>query len=202
MGPIAKFGKTIDQEYQDLMQLLWGAAAPIDLKETLGPAPSRQEYISNYIIPARGKLVSRHLPGKEHATPTHPEGHTGIDIAGERGSPVHAMAPGYVSDLGVGKKGGNWVVTRHENGRVKAYYAHLDSINVQKGQQVDQNTIIGAMGDTGNAKGRGVHLHFQVSVDGRSFDPLTLQNAPIGSLTRTQRVASLERLISIFKESV
>lgn len=167
---------------KEILRFLWGNNIP---PQFLRQNSTQQFNISTYQIPAQGKLVSRHLPGSQYATPTHPEGHTGIDIANSPGTPIYSIGPGYVSDVGVGQKGGNWVTTRHENGKMKAYYAHLNSIDVQKGQQVNNNTIVGRMGDTGNAKGRGAHLHLQVSINGTNINPLTLSGKAVNNRQAT-----------------
>lgn len=43
---------------------------------------------------------------------------------------------------------------------------HLDSINVKKGQKVDENTIIGYTGDTGEVTG--IHLHLGMKYIGQN----------------------------------
>lgn len=144
-------------EYERLISKLWGYNPIVENYKT-----------QQYQQPIEGDLVSRHAPG--FATPTHPQGHTGIDLKADRGTPVFPIGPGHVLSTGQDPKGGNFVKTVHQNGKVQAYYAHLDSVNVQKGQPVDYRTVIGTVGDTGNARGN-PHLHYQVSIDGTWVDP-------------------------------
>lgn len=179
---------TIDQEYEKLIHLLWGGKPPVfettseDTK--ISPEYSAHDYISRYQQPVKGKIVSRHLPGKEHATPTHPEGHTGIDISAPKGTPIYPIAPGIVSGTGYGKRGGNWVTTIHENGNVRAYYAHLDSINVKPNQKVDDRTVLGTVGNTGSAIKTAPHLHLEVAVNNIKIDPLAIYDKEIGMLSK------------------
>lgn len=133
-------------------------------------------------------IVSTHLPGKEHATPTHPDGHTGIDLKAPEGSPVYAIASGVVAATGTNPKSGNWVLTLHEEGKVKAFYGHLLRILATKGDEVTSDTVIGEVGETGNAAGRGAHLHYQVSIDGAKFDPQALTGKRVGSLSKKAEV--------------
>jgi murein DD-endopeptidase MepM/ murein hydrolase activator NlpD len=100
----------------------------------------------------------------------HPKGHYGIDIRVPGGTPVYPIAPGVVTNVGTDPKGGNVVNIQHPN-NVRTYYAHLGSISVYKGDQVDKNTIIGTVGDSGNAKGAVPHLHFQVWENGQLQNP-------------------------------
>ena len=42
-----------------------------------------------------------------------------------------------------------------------SYYSHLASINVESGQNVTSNSVIGAAGNTGSSTG--VHLHLSIA---------------------------------------
>lgn len=63
---------------------------------------------------------------------------------------------------------GNHVVIDHGNG-YSTLYAHLQSTQVAVGQVVDQGTLIGYVGGTGNVTGP--HLHFEERLNGRYFHP-------------------------------
>lgn len=168
------------QEYESIVRMLWG-------KNPSGTEMSQYEEPSQntiYQSPLKGdaQLVSRHHPGVP--TKTHAAGHFGLDLKQPRGSKVYAIGPGVVARTGTGaKKGGNWVTTHHEDGKVSVYYAHLDSINVSPGDKVDNNTVIGTLGDTGNAR-YFPHLHYQVKVDGAWIDPLKINGKEVGSLSK------------------
>jgi murein DD-endopeptidase MepM/ murein hydrolase activator NlpD len=95
--------------------------------------------------------------------------HEGIDIAGGSGTPIGAAAAGRVILAGQQSGYGNIVVVDHGNGLSTAY-AHLSSISVGVGQSVGQGTVIGGMGTTGHSTG--VHLHFEVRVNGAPSNPL------------------------------
>lgn len=89
-------------------------------------------------------------------------GYNGVDLASALGTPIHAAAAGNVI---VSKSGGwnggygSYIVIKHSNG-TQTLYGHLSANNVAVGDYVDQNEVIGAMGNTG--KSTGVHLHFEV----------------------------------------
>jgi len=48
----------------------------------------------------------------------------------------------------------------------------LSKINVEVGQTVDKNTIIGLVGSTGFSTGS--HLHLEVSDHNRNFNPFSI----------------------------
>ena len=63
---------------------------------------------------------------------------------------------------------GQVVVLSHEQ-EVTTLYAHLSTILVDPGTPVTRGTVVGLVGQTGNASGP--HLHFEVRVRGAAVDP-------------------------------
>jgi len=112
----------------------------------------------------------------------------GTDIFGARGTPIQSIGGGQVMSAGYDPTGGNYVMIKGDDGR-QYYYCHLDQApSVKSGQRVDSGQQIGALGDSGNAKGTGCHLHLGIGDDiqsgrgaqggcGTNFDAVTfLQN--------------------------
>lgn len=102
--------------------------------------------------------------------------HSGIDIANDYGTPVHAADGGIVHDFtmacgyGGGLCGyGRYVVIVHAGG-FTSLYGHLSGWAVGDGVQVDKDTVIGYEGSTGNSTGP--HLHFEIDLGGTPVDPL------------------------------
>lgn len=100
--------------------------------------------------------------------------HTGLDFAGAYLTPIHATAPGVVSFTGVRTGYGNTIEIDHGGG-FKTRYAHLQSISVHIGERVAIGERIGAMGSTGRSTG--VHLHYEVWVNGRPENPVRFLKA-------------------------
>ncbi len=94
--------------------------------------------------------------------------HAGLDMAGAYGEPIYASADGVVLQAGRANGYGNLVELSHGKG-LDTRYGHLSAILVQPGEKVRQGQIIGRMGSTGRSTG--VHLHFEVRVDGRAVNP-------------------------------
>lgn len=109
--------------------------------------------------------------------PRHPNGHQGVDLRASGGTPIYPIAPGVVTAVGLDPKGGNVINIQHPNG-VRAYYAHLGSAKVHKGDKVGLNTVIGTVGNSGNAIGTFPHLHIQVWQNGQLINPGNLFHVP------------------------
>lgn len=123
------------------------------------------------IDPAYGKLTSRFgmrkLQGKDDL-------HTGIDIHATIGEPVRAVTAGrVVLSEPPGKLAGygNVIVVEHPSNVTRAVYslyAHMSERFVVKGDNVIEGQVIGAVGDTGGARGDvdhhigAPHLHFEL----------------------------------------
>ena len=94
--------------------------------------------------------------------------HTGIDLRGETGEPVHATAAGRVSIAGREGGYGNMIEINHGNG-LATRYGHLSEIDVKVGQTVRIGDIIGRIGSTGRSTGP--HLHYETRINGEAVDP-------------------------------
>ena len=107
--------------------------------------------------------------GKESYNPKsfwHPWGdhnHRGIDIFAKKGTPVHPAIGGIViaaaHDYGIGE---NIVMIFSSKLRLH-YYAHMSEIDTHVGAIVTTKSVIGKVGDTGNAAGKPPHLHYSIS---------------------------------------
>lgn len=95
--------------------------------------------------------------------------HTGIDIAGPTTDPVVAFMKGKVIYAGENSWGFGRHVEIDHNHHVTSIYAHLDTINVIVGQDVEPGKIIGTRGNTGWSTGP--HTHFQINVFGIPINP-------------------------------
>jgi murein DD-endopeptidase MepM/ murein hydrolase activator NlpD len=98
--------------------------------------------------------------------------HPAIDIANSAAPAVLSADSGTVLVPPFMAGGyGNYVVIDHGNG-YKTLYAHLSQIYVRSGQTVARGAAIGKMGSTGRSTG--VHLHFEVSLNGSRLNPLDI----------------------------
>lgn len=103
-----------------------------------------------------------------------PARHDGVDLRGARNAPVFATAPGTVVYAGWQSEYGNLVEVDHGFG-MTTRYAHLSTVLVKTGEAVALRQQVGLMGATGRATG--VHLHYEVRVDGRARNPVNFLKA-------------------------
>lgn len=95
--------------------------------------------------------------------------HKGVDFGtGGAAVPTYAAADGKVLIAGWSNSAGNWVVIQHSGGLVTKYMHH-SALSVSSGQYVSKGQQLGLTGNTGNSAG--VHLHFQVELNGKPVDP-------------------------------
>jgi murein DD-endopeptidase MepM/ murein hydrolase activator NlpD len=89
--------------------------------------------------------------------------HHGDDIFGSLGHPIIAVTDGTLFSVGYEKVGGYrlWLLDQQGN---QFYYAHLSAYSTLavNGAHVHAGQVIGFMGNTGDAEGTPVHLHFEI----------------------------------------
>jgi murein DD-endopeptidase MepM/ murein hydrolase activator NlpD len=101
-----------------------------------------------------------------------PHLHHGLDIFADFATPIRAPDAGVVTSLPEAGAGGTAVWVRGSEG-TSYYFAHMlervEGIHV--GQRVEIGTVLGFVGDTGNAKGGTPHLHFEIHPSGGEAVP-------------------------------
>lgn len=89
--------------------------------------------------------------------------HEGTDIFADRGTPVFSSTPGYVVRTNIGSRGGRNVMVIGPGG-LFYYYAHFDRVaeGIRRGVPVTGDSVLGFVGNSGNATGTPTHLHFGI----------------------------------------
>lgn len=100
--------------------------------------------------------------------------HSGVDLAAPRGTPIYAGGDGQVDIAGWTGGYGRYVAIDHVNG-FRTTYAHMSRIadGLSPGDRVKQGQLIGYVGSTGNSTGN--HLHYEILINGRTVDPLSVK---------------------------
>lgn len=119
---------------------------------------------SGYLWPSAAKTITQYYSWSHH----------GLDIAGPFRSANYAAQDGVVEKAQCGWNSGYgcYVVINHGGG-IKTLYGHNDKLLVSPGDEVVRGQTIGLMGNTGKVRGiTGIHLHFEVQVNGVRVNPL------------------------------
>ena len=119
---------------------------------------------SKFLKPVQGKVISGFGSKKSGLY------NDGVNIAAARGTSVKSAENGVVVYAGNALKGsGNLVLVRHDNQWMSAY-AHLEKINVRKGQVVKRGGVIGKVGSTGSVSTP--QLHFELRRGTSALNPV------------------------------
>ncbi len=143
--------KLLDSVSQEILQLVAQMAAG----ET-----GRSVSIKDFIFPVAGPCTFSndwHAPRRGHL-------HQGNDIFAPMGTPCVACVSGTVTQL-QGGNAGLYIRLSGDDGNVY-YYMHLQRFGASG--HVSAGTVIGYVGDTGNAQGGPPHLHFEIRPGGGS----------------------------------
>lgn len=146
-----------------------------ELKDVLLALPSR--------MPINDHYTTSHFGVRKHPISGRPRFHAGLDLVSRSDDRVFSVKPGKVMLARSYNEYGNTVIVRHERG-IETLYAHLSSIHVKEGEDVDTTVVLGMVGNTGASTGK--HLHFEISVGGYPVDPLKV-------ITTAQNVQQAQR---------
>jgi len=94
--------------------------------------------------------------------------HNGIDIAATLNSKIIPTQKGIVLFADSLKHLGNTIIIAHPNNYF-SLYSHLNKIISKQHQYVENNEIIGTIGQSGNSDGP--HLHFELWQNSTILDP-------------------------------
>ena len=101
------------------------------------------------------------------------EFHDGVDYGTNAQKwPQYALEKGIILNCGIDTNYANakFVWVQYDRLGIKLLHYHLDSISVVKGQEVDENTILGYTGKTGYATGIHLHLGMKYLSDNKYVD--------------------------------
>jgi murein DD-endopeptidase MepM/ murein hydrolase activator NlpD len=93
--------------------------------------------------------------------------HEGIDLFAAAGTPIVAVADGSLYNVGYNGLGG-WRLWLRDGSGTTFYFAHLSAYSpaAREGASVSRGTVIGYVGDSGDAQGASPHLHFEIHPGG------------------------------------
>lgn len=108
---------------------------------------------------------------------------TGVDYAAADGEAFDVLAAlsGTVTEVKEDALHGNVVQIEHKNG-VATYYASLEDVKVEAGQEVKQGDVLATAGQSLFAKDKATHLHFEVLNGDTPVNPESFFNQPVSKL--------------------
>ena len=172
---ITKKNKVIDPDSDDFFR---------SLKERINLLSIYKDALQNIPLkpPMEHYYVSSPYGPRKHPVTGKFRMHHGIDLAGTWQENVSVSADGTVVFAGYHGSFGKVIRIKHNYG-IMTTYGHLAKINVRRGDLVSEGQVIGKMGRTGKVKG--AHLHYEISVNGKSQNPATYIKIGRNLLSRT-----------------
>ena len=150
-------------------------------REDVPDPPARDS--SRFAWPVRGEVVTDYGPQDNGLH------NDGLNIAAKRGTPVKAAANGVVAYVGNELEGfGNLVLVKHADNWITAY-AHLETILVERGQELARGETIGRVGNTGGVPEP--QLHFETRRGSDAVNP----NEVLGPATASKATERAARAI-------
>lgn len=169
-GPCLHLGRKNGDTYLDPLALI-SAHGTFRLISPEGPPPSPPSDLGRTLRRPVGGPITSPYGMRVHPITGVRKLHDGTDFGVPCGTAVHAAAAGIVVARGADPAYGNRIVLQHRGGLTSSYN-HLQSQSVSVGDAVDVGDIVGRAGATGLATG--CHLHFMVSKDGQTINPMTM----------------------------
>ncbi len=144
------------------------------LDEIVNMAKNKEEMLASIpaIMPVKKENLLRTASG--YGMRMHPilkirKMHEGMDFSAKRGTPIYASGNGVVVRANRSATYGNVVYIDHGYG-YQTRYAHMNSLETQKGKKVKRGDLIGYVGNTGRSVAP--HLHYEVHYNGRAVNPM------------------------------
>lgn len=131
-----------------------GGAAPESTPGFICPVQGGASFIDSWGFPRSG--------GRKHK---------GVDMFNARNTPLLAVVDGRIK-FSSNSLGGLSTHLYADNGTVY-YYTHLEKhpTDISSGQRVSKGTVVGFLGNSGNARYTSPHLHFEIRPGGKAVNP-------------------------------
>lgn len=192
-GSVTKYGEVL---YASLTL----RGKPLSLYRFKPGDDGRADYFNDAGHAARKSLMRTPMDGarltsrygvRKHPILGYTRMHKGVDFGARRGTPIMAAGDGVIQKAQRNGSYGKYVRIRH-NSRYTTAYAHLNGYGrgVKSGGRVKQGQIIGYVGTTGRSTGP--HLHYEVLVNGKQINPMSLK-LPSGRKLKGTELAGFMR---------
>ena len=146
--------------------------------KTTATKPENAPYTGTFTLPFGTQIVKDYSNGEmvKSATMGDWRVHNGVDFAGQADDPVKAIQSGVVKSVVVDPLWGIVATIDHGQGVVARYCGLSEGSTPKEGQHVSAGEPIGLIGPVPCESADGVHLHLEISVNGKTADPLAVMN--------------------------
>ena len=112
-----------------------------------------------------GSFMDKHTKGNRS--------HHAIDVYASSGTPIVSPVGGTIQSVRSGSKLGGTTVSVLGNDGITYYFAHMSkhAKGIERGQKIMAGHHLGAVGNTGSARGTKSHLHFSMKRGGKALNP-------------------------------
>ncbi len=122
----------------------------------------------NPSMPLEQFTVTSEYGFRKHPITGESDFHGGLDLAAAEGTPIQAVLPGVVIQVGTSNSYGNYVKILHKDNLVSTYN-HMQGATVEQGQIIERGQQVGTVGSTGISTGP--HLHLEFLLNGTRVNP-------------------------------
>ncbi len=142
-----------------------------DLRITEETSTEREK---NYLLPMGNHIVKDYSNGEMVFSKTMGDWrvHNGIDFGGASGNSVSAIEDGIITSVYDDSFWGTVVEIDHGDGMLVRYCGLKSGSVLADGSRVTRGEKIGTLGGIPVESGDGDHLHIEVSINGKTVDPL------------------------------
>jgi len=121
--------------------------------------------------------ISSHYGSRHHPVLGYTKMHKGVDFAAPTGTPILAAGDGVVTEANFVGAYGNLVKIKHSASLTTAYaHASRFASGIKRGSRIKQGQVIAYVGTTGRTTGP--HCHFEVIINGKNVNPMSVQSTP------------------------
>ena len=165
-----------DQQPADNQQA--AAATTATTTKEAAAKPENAPYTGTFTLPFGTTIIKDYSNGEmvKSATMGDWRVHNGVDFAGQANDPVKAIQSGAVKSVVVDPLWGITMTVDHGQGITARYCGLSEGSTPKEGQHVSAGEQIGVIAQVPCESAEGVHLHFEISVNGKIADPLAVMN--------------------------
>ncbi|MDR3314484.1 MAG: M23 family metallopeptidase [Oscillospiraceae bacterium] len=146
-------------------------AAPSARKDTM-------PYTGSFALPFGARISKDYSAGEMVKSKTMGDWrvHNGVDFEGQAEEEVVAIQDGTVQSLYTDPLWGIVLTIDHGNGVVAKYCGLSENSTPKEGQEIKKGQSIGVIAQVPCESLEGVHLHLEITVNGKMADPLAVMN--------------------------